>query len=298
LVSSSFLTDVSNFEEFHSDDDPLTSTPIKMPDEPREHTTSPLAPSFIRADQSSFADSVHEDDYSESQFADSDADTTSTPTSKTHDSTSKAQSVLASNPSTEMPATSASVGANHPFDVTKQPVDSANLHTASANNGTSSPQWYGYKVVGDNVDKKVKPRYMRSDNQSKDLHYFHLYALRDPIDHSEALEDPLNLNPDAALATLIPTSDDIKKMMSNFGVLIARQLIQYFPYFQRHFSDVAQQHIPHPHQAEMKEVSEVVSTDTGEQSPSVITSNLNFLSCLSYIPLNLIWDTGDTNNNT
>ena len=98
---------------------------------------------------------------------------------------------------------------------------------------------------------------------------FHIYALRDRVDFSEALEDPLNLNPDAVLATLIPTRDDIKEMMSNFGVLIARQLIQYFPYFQKHFSDVVQQHIPHPHQAEMKEISEV-SPDTEEQNPNLI----------------------------
>ena len=165
-------------------------------------------------------------------------------------------------------------GVNHAsiqLNTTKEPVDSGTIHTASAaesaNNGSSSLPWYGFKVIGDNVDKKVKPRDMRSDNQSKDLHYFHLYALKDRIDLSEASEDPLNLNPDVVLATLIPTGDDIKEMMSNFRVLIARQLIQYFPYFQQHFSDVVQQHIPHPHQAEMKEISEVVS----------ITSTLHLL---------------------
>ena len=112
-----------------------------------------------------------------------------TPTSKIHDSTSvsKAQSVLASNLSAEIPAITISAeGANHPFDTIKEPVNSNNIHTASsepANSRTSSsPQWCGFNLVGDNVDKKVKPRHMRSDNQSKDLHYFHLYALRDRVD--------------------------------------------------------------------------------------------------------------------
>ena len=71
------------------------------------------------------------------------------------------------------------------------------MDTASAtdptNHGSTSSQWFGYKVVGDNVDKKVKPRHMRSDNQSKDLHYFHLYAAKDRIDFSEASEEPPSL---------------------------------------------------------------------------------------------------------
>ena len=81
------------------------------------------------------------------QFADSDTDTISTPTSKIHDSTSgsKAQSVLASNLSAEIPATTVSAeGANHPFDTIKEPVkiNSNNIHTVSAepaNSRTSSP---------------------------------------------------------------------------------------------------------------------------------------------------------------
>ena len=32
-----------------------------------------------------------------------------------------------------------------------------------------------YKVVGDNIDKEVRPRQMRSDHQTRSLHYFHIY---------------------------------------------------------------------------------------------------------------------------
>ena len=34
----------------------------------------------------------------------------------------------------------------------------------------------GVKLVGDNVDKTVKTRYMRVDQQGHSLHYFHAYA--------------------------------------------------------------------------------------------------------------------------
>lgn len=38
-----------------------------------------------------------------------------------------------------------------------------------------------FKLVGDNIDKNVKPRYMRSDNQTKSLHYFHVYTVADRV---------------------------------------------------------------------------------------------------------------------
>ena len=38
-----------------------------------------------------------------------------------------------------------------------------------------------YKIIGDNLDKNVKPsaRDMRSDHQTRSLHYYHAYAVRD-----------------------------------------------------------------------------------------------------------------------
>ena len=48
--------------------------------------------------------------------------------------------------------------------------------------------------------------------------------------------------------------------MSNFGVLAARTLVQYcnMPYFEKHFSDVVVNHIPHSHEDEMEKVPKVV----------------------------------------
>lgn len=36
-----------------------------------------------------------------------------------------------------------------------------------------------FKLVGDNIDKEVQPREMHSDYQSRSLHYFHTYAVKD-----------------------------------------------------------------------------------------------------------------------
>ena len=108
------------------------------------------------------------------------------------------------------------------------------------------------------MDSKVKPRHMRSDQQSTDLHYFHLYATRDRVDLSDASNEPPSINPDPILSDLLPSDSDVEAMMSNFGILVARILIQYMPFFKKHFSDVVVHHIPDDHESETEKVSEVV----------------------------------------
>ena len=44
-----------------------------------------------------------------------------------------------------------------------------------------SPSLKTYKLVGDNIDKNIRPREMRSDHQTKSLHYFHTYGVRDRV---------------------------------------------------------------------------------------------------------------------
>ena len=41
-----------------------------------------------------------------------------------------------------------------------------------------------FKLVGDNIDKNVKARYLRSDHGNSSLHYFHSFAVKDRIDFS------------------------------------------------------------------------------------------------------------------
>ena len=49
----------------------------------------------------------------------------------------------------------------------------------------SAPQanmWFGYKFVGDNIDKNVKPSLQRQELRRQSLHYFHGCAVRDRVD--------------------------------------------------------------------------------------------------------------------
>lgn len=65
-----------------------------------------------------------------------------------------------------------------------------------------------YKLVGDNIDKEVRPRQMRSDHQTRYVHYFHTYALRDRIDLS-AISDQA---PSVEISSIDLTK--LQKMMS------------------------------------------------------------------------------------
>lgn len=63
---------------------------------------------------------------------------------------------------------------------------------------------------------------MRSDNQSKEFHYFHQFIRRDRTDCSHLFEAPPSVDPDATLKELIPTVEDDQ---ANFRVLVASELM-------------------------------------------------------------------------
>ena len=63
--------------------------------------------------------------------------------------------------------------------------------------------WFGFKIVGDNIDKTVKPRHETLHQRSQSLHYFHAYAVRDRIDFSFLSAEPSQLNPSLYPAELL-----------------------------------------------------------------------------------------------
>ena len=60
--------------------------------------------------------------------------------------------------------------------------------------------WVGYKFVGDNIDKNIKPRFQRHDNKGQSLHYYHGYAVRDRLDLSTlSNQRPTSCLPDPSI---------------------------------------------------------------------------------------------------
>ena len=90
-----------------------------------------------------------------------------------------------------------------------------------------------FKMVGDNIDKEVKPRDMRSDHQARSLHYFHSYGVLDRINLDD-YDNTISL-PDLSavqLDLLLPTEDDEASIRSNMCVLMARILQKHLPFFE------------------------------------------------------------------
>jgi hypothetical protein len=98
--------------------------------------------------------------------------------------------------------------------------DSSSQRTSSQSESESQlptqiyvPSLKSYKPVGDNIDKKVRPRDMRSDHQTRSLHYFHIYGVRDRVDLSDVsdkhqMPDLSSLQP----TDLLPNANDEKNL--------------------------------------------------------------------------------------
>ena len=83
------------------------------------------------------------------------------------------------------------------------------------------------KIVGDNIDKSVRPREETSEEHTKSLHYFHTYAVKDRTDAS-ALEDNAHLSDleGADVSEVLPSDDDLRILKQNMSV-IAGKCIHY-----------------------------------------------------------------------
>ena len=116
-----------------------------------------------------------------------------------------------------------------------------------------------FKIVGDNIDKDVKPRNMRSDYQTRSLHYFHAYAVRDRLnldncDHCASAPNPSTID----LELLLPSKENEMQIRRNMGILIARTLKKHLLYFSKYGKGV-ERHIMHSFYEEMSQKSNVVS---------------------------------------
>ena len=56
-------------------------------------------------------------------------------------------------------------------------------------------EWFGFKIVGDNIDKNVCPQHQTIDTRTQLSHYFHAFAVLDRIDLSSQSEVRPDVNP-------------------------------------------------------------------------------------------------------
>lgn len=103
--------------------------------------------------------------------------------------------------------------------------------------------WHGFKVVGDNA---IKPRHMREDRQTKSIHYFQIYAVKDRVDLSNRSDEPRSSGKNSPLSELLPSTQDKRALLANLTTIITRLLAEYMPVIKENFGDTVTQHIPHP----------------------------------------------------
>ena len=124
-------------------------------------------------------------------------------------------------------------------------------------------EWNGFHIIGDNLDKNIKPRFLRVDHHSQSLHFFHLFALKDLINLSGFSNEPNQYfgvqTEELPFENLLPSTTDYQSLISNFGVLVARVLVAHIPYFKTTFDDVIVNHIQHEHRIEMSKKSQTVN---------------------------------------
>ena len=66
-------------------------------------------------------------------------------------------------------------------DKLERPLAIETEHTIVTSQHDEHSLPYGYKLVGDNVDKNVKPSLQRYEMRSQSLHQFHSFAVRDRV---------------------------------------------------------------------------------------------------------------------
>ena len=113
--------------------------------------------------------------------------------------------------------------------------------------------WVGFKIVGDNIDKTVRPRHQTLENRTQSLHYFHSYAVKDRID----IGDLSDTKPALDLTTLpfttfLPSEKDLEQLLyctcSTNSSKVYPSILSF-----------GKGHIPHRYLKEMSIKSDVVS---------------------------------------
>ena len=163
-----------------------------------------------------------------------------------------------------MISTSKSTSASPSFSEILTTKSSAELNTQN-NDATAEGDHnnlLGYKLVGDNIDKNVRPRYYRLDKSTVSMHFYHSFAVQDRVDISSFSDVTPDLRNIPLLSIpvnkILPSNSDESSMTHNFAIIISRKLVDHLKYFRENYSDVTNRHIKHEYYQEMSQKSKTV----------------------------------------
>lgn len=82
--------------------------------------------------------------------------------------------------------------------------------------------WHGYKLVGDNIDKNIHPRHQTTSHQTKSIHYFHFYGVKDRVDLTEVDDVAPSVPKSLVYEDFRPSILQTEKITENFCTYAAR----------------------------------------------------------------------------
>ena len=142
-----------------------------------------------------------------------------------------------------------------------EPVTINHEGTEVENESAEVSSWTGFKLCDDNLDKTVKPRFMRIDRQACSLHFFNSFAVLDRIDLSSfsgiCIQYTLSfimtcfigfmpaVDTEVDIEEILPSHDIHASLMHNMTILVSRILVKNLSFFKLHFEDVVENHIKH-----------------------------------------------------
>jgi hypothetical protein len=144
-----------------------------------------------------------------------------------------------------------------------------------------------YILVGDNIDKNIKPHDMRVDHQVQSLHYFNCYAALDRIDFSRVSVDNLITGEAIQIPTpaILPNVDDCFSLRLNYIIIVANMIAEKFQYFKPLKQCIPA--IPHKYEKEMCKKSNTVCLGVIPRNENKIDEMTLILQDLQrYIPHN------------
>ena len=146
-------------------------------------------------------------------------------------------------------------------------------HAKSALDRHMAQRHPGYRIVGDNVDHKVKPRHMTTTNTTTDHHHFHMFAVENRVSGMH-LDDsaPITPHKELDIANLLPSAKDNQMLRHTWCVLSGRIISKYIP--EMNWMNQYLPSIAHNHMKEAKTKSSIVSIMLCTQQNSYSISHL------------------------
>ena len=143
-------------------------------------------------------------------------------------------STVDNSPPLLLAANSEAVRENVPNVSQSQPtmpnVSQSQPTTPNASNWNSLSHPFRFVIVGNNIDKNIRPSYQHQDRSTQSLHYFHSYVALNRIDIS-GLSDSHPSPTIIPLDKILPDNSERQKLLGDFEVLIARCIFLVLYYY-------------------------------------------------------------------